>query len=659
MKLFLSFFLLIILNFSVYSQETEHQCAVSKIERFKNLNKISQVNYPGDSKIDIIYYKLDLRLTYSPNYLRGNVTVKAKADTNSISSFYLDLISVLTVDSVLLLNQPVSFNHSSDKLTIQLDRVYNQGEEFTVTIYYKGVPPSTGLGSFVFGSHNGQPAIWTLSEPYGAKDWWPCKDTPADKADSADIWITVSTDLIPVSNGNLTDVIVNGDGTHTYRWKVGYPIAQYLISLAIANYTEYKIYFHYSANDSLPVVNYIYPESFTQVKPQVDKTPLMLSVFSERFGPYPFLNEKYGHAQFGWGGAMEHQTISSMGAWSDGIIAHELAHQWYGDLITCKNWHHIWLNEGFATYSEALYLEATQGLNAYNTSINNRMNSAKNAVGTIYVQNISDVWEIFNSARSYAKGAVVLHMLRGIVGDSTFFNILRTYSYHPSVAYGVAVTEDFQAIAESVSGMDLNYFFQQWIYGENYPKYNVNWSKSQLNDSLWNLRLNISQLTNSNPAFFTMPVQIKVTRTGFADTLLTVFNNQQIQEFNIPVLGEINSVVFDPNNFILKTVNVTVDAEEGAGLPYKFALEQNYPNPFNPTTKIRYSVASDVKSQKSKVKLVVYDLVGNEIATLVDEEKSAGNYEIEFDASALTSGVYFFKLLSGNFVDVKKMILLK
>ncbi len=655
MKFLISFFLLII-NVLVYSQDSEHHCAISKIERFKSLNKITQINYPGDSKIDVKYYKLDLKITYSPNYLRGIVTVKAKTDTTSLSSFYLDLVNVLTVDSVTLNNQSVSFFHSSNKLNIQLDRVYNQGEEFSAMIYYRGVPPSTGLGSFVFGSHNGQPAIWTLSEPYGAKDWWPCKDTPADKADSADIWITVNTDLIPVSNGNLVDVIVNGDGTHTYKWKVSYPIAQYLISLAIANYTEYKIYYNYSPNDSLPVVNYIYPESFSQVKPQVDKTPTMLSVFSERFGPYPFLNEKYGHAQFGWGGAMEHQTISSMGAWSDGIIAHELAHQWYGDLITCKDWHHIWLNEGFATYSEALFIEATQGIAAYNTSINNRMNSAKNAVGTIYVQNISDVWEIFNSARSYAKGAVVLHMLRGIVGDSTFFNILRTYSYHPTVAYGVAVTEDFQAIAESVSGMDLDYFFQQWIYGENYPRYNVNWSKTQLNDSLWNLRLNISQLTNTNPVFFTMPIQIKVTRVGFADTLITVFNNQQNQEFNILIPGQINSMAFDPNNYILKNVNVTVDVDDGIEMPIQFVLEQNYPNPFNPSTKIRYVIPNEVRNLTT---LKIYDVLGNEVATLVNDYREAGSYEIEFDASALTSGVYFYKLTSGKFSDVKKMILIR
>ncbi|WP_290660959.1 T9SS type A sorting domain-containing protein [Ignavibacterium sp.] len=249
-------------------------------------------------------------------------------------------------------------------------------------------------------------------------------------------------------------------------------------------------------------------------------------------------------------------------------------------------------------------------------------------------------------------------MLRGIVGDSTFYDILRTYTYHPTVSYGVAVTEDFQAVAESVSGIDLDYFFQQWIYGENYPRYNVNWSKSQLNDSLWNLKLNISQLTNTNPLFFTMPVQIKVTRVGFADTLITVFNDQQNQEFNIPIRGQINSMAFDPNNYILKNLNVTVDVGDKIGSPNQFVLEQNYPNPFNPTTKIRYTIP-DVGSELAQTVLKVYNILGNEVATLVNEYREAGSYEIDFDASALTSGVYFYKLTNGNFSDVKKMILMR
>ncbi len=276
----------------------------------------------------------------------------------------------------------------------------------------------------------------------------------------------------------LESITPNGNGTHTYYWKNHYTIANYLISLAITNYTQYDTYYHYSPTDSMVITNFIYPENFNYVKPLVDETDEMIEVFADRYGEYPFIEEKYGHAEYQWGGAMEHQTCSSMGFWGIGVISHELAHQWYGDMITCKDWHHIWLNEGFATYSEAVYLEARDGKAAYDAQIACEMSYARDAQGTIWVQDITDVGQIFNGNRSYAKGSCVLHMLRGIVGDSTFFDIMRTYSADPSVSYGVATTEDFQAIAESVYGQDLDYFFQEWIYGENEPTYTVGWDKS-------------------------------------------------------------------------------------------------------------------------------------------------------------------------------------
>lgn len=658
--------LFVLFSIIAFSQIPEKSWVKFEQIRAEKLLKYENVNYPGDSRFDVKYYKIDLKILHTTQTVAGSVTIKAEADTLNVNSIFLDLVNQLVVDSILCNGSAVSFTRSSNKINIVLDNTYNTGEAFTLQVYYHGTPPSSGFGSFTFGSRSGgNPSIYTLSEPYGSKDWWPCKDTPADKADSADVWFTVLNPIKAISNGTLQEVIDNGDGTSTYKWKVGYPIAQYLLSLAATDYVEYTNYYNYSSTDSMPINHFIYPETFnTNLKNLLDKTPQMIEVFKQHFGEYPFITEKYGHAQFGWGGGMEHQTCSSMGAFGEGIISHELAHQWYGDAITCKDWHNIWLNEGFATYAEGVWIEAIQGKAAYNNYIANEMNSAKNAVGSVWVQDISSVNSIFNYARSYAKGAVILHMLRGVVGDSTFYNILRTYTYHPTVSYGVAVTEDFQAIAENVSGMDLDYFFQQWIYGENYPRYNVNWSKSQLNDSLWNLKINISQLTNTNPVFFTMPVQIKVTRIGKPDTLFTIFNDQQAQEFDIVINGEINSMIFDPDNFILKNLNVTVDVNDKSFAPYKFALEQNYPNPFNPTTKIRYSIPGDVKTRYS-VSLRIYDVLGNEVATLVNEEKPAGIYEVEFstgsfgDASNFSSGIYYYRLQAGSFNEAKKMTLIK
>lgn len=515
---------LFLLTTVVFPQQNYKPWIKAEQSQYEKDIALSKIQYPGDSQIDVTYYGLNLKVTSNPQYLSGNVIIGIKADTISLSSCFIDLRNALSVDSVLLNGSPAIYNHTNNKINITLDHIYTKGDPFTVNIYYQGVPGSSGFGSFEFSSHNGTPVIWSLSEPYGAPDWFPCKDSPADKADSSDMWITVDPGLTAVSNGTLESVTGSIKTNRTFHWKNHYPIDHYLISLAITNYYEYDTYFHYGKTDSMLISHFVYPEDFNDVKPYLDETANMIKVFSDRYGLYPFIKEKYGHAEFGWGGGMEHQTCTSLGAFGTSIISHELSHQWFGDKITCKDWHHIWLNEGFATYSEAVYIEAKSGKAAYDSQIQNEMNNAKNAQGSIWVQDISNVNEIFNSSRSYSKGACVLHMLRGIVGDSVFFNIMRSYASDPNFAYGTATTEDFQAVAESVSGKNLDYFFQEWIYGENYPHYTVGWSKTQINGDLYKISLNISQSINTNPSFFTMPVKVKI-NTALADTVVTLFND--------------------------------------------------------------------------------------------------------------------------------------
>jgi aminopeptidase N len=621
-------------------------------ENFVKMRELSKMMYPGDSKIDITYYGLDLTVTTSPNYLTGNVIIGVKTDTTSLNTCFLDLRNILTVDSVLLNGTDAVYSHSSNKINITLDHTYSQGEPFTLRVYYHGVPGSSGFGGFLFDSHNGTPVISTLSESYSGPYWWPQKDTPADKADSSDVWITVASNLIPVSNGTLQSIVDNGNGTHTYHWKEHYPIAAYLISLAITNYIQYNTYYNYSPTDSMIITHFIYPENFNYVKPFADATAGMIEVYSNRYGQYPFIQERYGHAEFSWGGSMEHQTCTSMGFWGTWVVAHELAHQWYGDMITCKDWHHIWLNEGFATYSEAVYVEAINGKAAYDSYIANEMSSAKNAVGTIWVQDITNEYEIFDGAREYSKGGCVLHMLRGIVGDSTFFDIMRTYSDEPNLKYGAATTEDFQAVAESVYGQDLNYLFQEWIYGENEPSYTVGWNKSLVGGDIYHVIINIYQAVNTNPVYFTMPVQIRL-NTTLGDTTVTLFNDAQTQNFQFDIVGNPQSIVFDPGNWILKNTTIVTEVKD-LNIPVQYNLSQNYPNPFNPSTTIEYSIP-----QSGTVTLKVFNVLGKEVATLVNGQNEAGKHIVNFDATNFNSGVYFYKIEAGSFVETKKMILLK
>jgi aminopeptidase N len=627
---------------------------------FPNI-KPAKILYPGDSTIDATYYKLDLTVTYNPDYLTGIVTVNAKSTSQGLKTFFLDLKNALTVDSVISNGNKLGINHSNDKLYITLDTTYNTGSNFSVIIYYQGIPVTSGYGGFVFDSLSNSKSfsIWTLSEPYAASNWWPCKDTPGDKVDSSAVWITCSDSLTAASNGLLQEVDDNNNGTHTFKWKNSYPIAQYLISMAVSDYTVYTIYYKYTQTDSMPVINYVYPDQFNASKSSIDKVPNMLKIYSGYYGQYPFIKEKYGQAQFGWGGGMEHQTITSLSSFDEDLEAHELAHQWFGDKVTCADWQDIWLNEGFATYSEAVYFGASRGADTYNNMILSDMNAAKGAVGPVYVQNISSVNSIFDYDRSYAKGAVILHMLRGIVGDSTFFNILRAYNSSPGLAYNVATTSDFENVADSVSHLDLRYFFNEWVYGENYPSYTVTWNYHSAGNNIYDITVNVNQSTNSNPVFFTMPIQIKINfDTG--DTTITIVNNLQKQQFEILVNKLPRYITIDPNNYILKNLSMldSIDLTK----PFSFNLEQNYPNPFNPSTEIDYTIPVQSKGF-IPVRLVVYDMLGRQVAVLVNQKQSAGTYKIKFpsasSAKAFSSGVYIYSLTAGDYHSVKKMMLLK
>ncbi len=641
-------FVLFSLFFATLFSQQEKKWNEYESQIFFHQNAIAKINYSGDENIDVTYYKLNLIISHTPQNLSGKITISAKSTVPNLQSIFLDCSNTLIVDSITINNSNTNFTRIIDTLKITLDKTYNVGETITIVVTYHGTPVTNGFGSFAFGTHNNVPAIWTLSEPYGAKDWWPCKNTPADKADSSDVWITVDTSLTPVSNGTLIEILKNNNGTHTYKWKNSYPIAHYLISLAITNYTLYTNYYHYSLTDSMSITHYIYPENFFAVKENLDKTPEMLKVFSEKFGEYPFIKEKYGHAQFGWGGAMEHQTISSMGNFGEHVIAHELAHQWFGNKITCKNWQNIWLNEGFARYSEGLWKEEKYGRSTYDDFIIENMTAAKSARGTMYVQDVNNIGEIFSGIRTYSKGAIVLHMLRGIVGDENFFTILKNYLTHPLLAYNVATTEDFQSVVENVYGSSLNYFFQEWIYGENYPKYILSWDKKLIKDNLYNLSLTIQQEINTAPAFFTMPIKIKVERITGMDTIITVFNNQQIQKFSFTITDEPTNVIFDPYNDILKTIF------KESSVPFFYSLKQNFPNPFNPTTTIEYEIPTN-----TYVVMKLYDILGREVRTLVNVPLKAGKYSLKVDASSLSNGVYFYTLSAKDFFDVKKMVVVK
>ncbi len=620
----------------VRDSHEEKELARSEAGRAQALASMLREVPSGERSYDVTYYKLDLRIDTDPTRISGAVTIRAFSRSGSLQSATLDLVNSMTIDSVRVDGIATSVTQNPMSVDISLGAVKPDGSAFTMVVYYHGIPSTSGFGSFASTTTpGGSPWIWTLSEPYGARDWWPSNDHPTDKADSVDVWITVPGTLKAGSQGILEGVLSNPDGTKTYRWKHRYPIATYLVSLAISDYSEYSFWFKHSPTDSMEVLNYMLPGT------PVGSLPLtvgMLEIFSELFGPYPFLKEKYGHAQFGWGGAMEHQTMTSTGSTGEAIIAHELAHQWFGDMITLETWPHIWLNEGFATYGQILYVEQQYGQAAYANEIASRMQLAKTATTSLYVSDTSNIGLLFSNALVYSKGAIVLHMLRHVVGDSLFFVGLRAYASDPALQYGTATTEDLQSVFEAATGRNLGFFFSEWVYGELYPQYAYSWGSSTAVGG-HQVVVGITQTTGtSNPTFFTMPVDVKVVGLT-ADTTIVVFNDQPTQTFSVTVPFAPTNVILDPGNWILKeSTGFQVAVKDGQIVPVRYELDQNFPNPFNPVTTIRFGLAA-----RSRVELEIFDVVGRRIATLVDDTREAGFYSEVWNAR-VPSGTYFYRV---------------
>lgn len=626
----------------VFTQDAAMQHAI----RFSDSS-----NLLSDSTINVTYYGLDLTISLHPGLLTGIITMNATIAVNSSHSISLDASNNLQIDSITCDNTNTVFSHASDKITIQLPRLFSRGEKITIVSYYHVSNSGTGVGSLTFGSHDGRPSIYSLSEPYGTKDWWICKDTPSDKADSADIIITAPANLTAVSNGKLQSVVVNNNGAKTTHWHVSYPIAQYLISVAVSDFAEYKQHFKYSTTDSMEVTHYIYPENLSDALPALVKTVDMLKLFSSLFGPYPFLREKYGHAQFGWGGGMEHQTVSSMGRFTESLISHELAHQWFGDMVTNNNWQDIWLHEGFATYGEALYIENTSGTEAYSRFIDEKMTTAKGAKGSVYVNDISDISNIFNYARSYAKGCVILHTLRSIIGDSIFFTALKTYLNAPENKYGTATTENFISAVNSSSKQNLRYFFNEWIYDSGFPLYEIYWDKIK-NNSNYTVTISVYQNNFQGNQLFVMPLKVRIFGNG-TDTTVNLFNNAVNQSFTVNCSFLPLGIVFDPDNSILKSA-VVFNADTPVDSPAGFTLFQNYPNPFNSGTTISFYLQAP-----QTVSIEVFKVDGGLAKLLGPAGYSRGLHKFSFESSGLPSGIYFYKIKTENGSSVKKMILLR
>lgn len=632
--------LLLVSTFALsFAQQQETLDKIVNAEMKSAQKQMNLTVNPNTQNYDVTYHKLEFNVDPAVYFVSGKITTTYTALAN-MSTLTFDLANELTVSSVKQNNQNLTFvQNGNNELVITLPSTQPSGTAATVEVTYSGAPPVNGFRAFTTEVRgNGSNTLYTLSEPFGARDWWPCKQDLNDKVNSIDVFITAPSQYIAVSNGiEPESPIING-ANKTTHFHHGYPIPAYLICMAVTDYTVYTQTAG-TAPDTFPVINYLYPESFnTNLQTQLDQTPLILDLYKNLFEIYPFHNEKYGHAQFGWGGGMEHTTVSFMVGFDRQLIAHEMGHQWFGDKITCGSWKDIWLNEGFATYLADLVIENFDGSAAFVTDKTNMINYITSQTGgAVYLTDTeaTDVNRIFSSRLTYNKGAMVLNMLRLKLGDTKFFQGMKEYLADVNLAYNYALTPDFKSHMETAYGGDLTEFFNDWIYNQGYPSYNItaqNWGAGQVKVTVNQTQSNVSV------SYFEMPLPLRFTSsTGQTfDTMVdNTFNNQQ---FIISVPFTINSVAFDVKKDIISKNNTVTLGNETFDLEKAITI---YPNPVNNEIHIQMPASIAIE----KIRLF------NTIGQLVQE-----NDTLDFSVATLPSGVLYIEIETSQGTFHKKII---
>ena len=626
-----------------FSQTTPQKNFIEKLAMSEQKSAASFVkapkNYNGDN-YDLKYHRMNWNIDPDTLFISGEVTSYFVTIKSLVNQIRFDFSSVMTVDSVMYHTTKITFSHnSSDTLLINLPSSLSLHQLDSVSVYYHGSPIQDGFGSFVKSVHDSIPIIWTLSEPFGAKDWWPCKNNLSDKIDSIDVYITTPKQYRSASNGMLVSEVINGN-LKTAHWKHRYPIATYLVALAVTNYQTFSLYAKNGA-DSIQVLNYIYPESMADAQNRVPAVIQSIETYEKLFIPYPFAKERYGHAQFGWNGGMEHQTMTFINSFGQDLMAHELAHQWIGDMITCGNWHEIWLNEGFATYWQGLTLQHDYPT-AWQPWIQDQINSiVSKPGGSVYCYDTTDVNNIFDSRLQYCKGAMVLNMLRWLIGDSAFFKGMRAYLTDTNLTYKYACSDNFISHMESASNTSLTEFFNEWLYNEGYPTYSIscNYSSSS-NDA--QLIINQTQSMPTSVNYFKMPVPIEF-KDATHDTIIVFNNTFSGQQYLFNPGFKPDSIFFDPQLRIVSANNsLILNINE-----YSFTNDISiFPNPVSDFLNIKFL---NNKFQKAEI----YDINGRLVYPAITNISTNNEYKI--NVSHLSSGIYFLKAIIGNNVLIKKI----
>lgn len=655
MKKSLLLVLAVITGFAAIAQ-SQHTCATTKTRSYERILKKTRAGLADNAlmaRYDVHWYFLDLNIERNSTIISGNTTIGAITSA-ATDTFCFELNSSLTIDSILYQNASIPFAHtnSSDICYAKPVTTIPANTNVSIKIYYHGDASVVGGSAIGNGFTTdtsptwSNSVTWSLSEPYSAREWFPCKQSLQDKADSVQVYVTTDDQNKVGSNGILQGVDIFPSNKVRYRWKSNYITDYYLISIAVAKYVDYTTWAKPAAlaGDSIEILNYVYDNSacLPYFKPIIDSTAMMIEYFSDKLGLYPFHAEKYGHAMAPFSGGMEHQTMSSMGFFNFGLVAHELMHQWFGDYVTCSTWSDIFINEGFASYGAYMATEHFKGLGVARTLMQDVHDDVMDQPGgSIYFTDTSNVNRIFSGRLSYDKGNAVIHSLRFELGDSVFFAGLKNFL--TQYAFGNAGINDFKLSMENTSSKNLTDFFNQWIYGEGYPII----SASYFSD-LSNLYLKIEHAVSSSTPTFITPLEIKCNSVINGDTTIRIDVTSNNDTYVIPMTKIINGIEIDPNNWILnRDSTITLDPSLIGLSTANLALAKGlniYPNPTN-------SVFTLESSLNATYTATIRNLLGVPIYTFTSDKVSK-----KIDLSNYASGIYLLEINSQTARVVKKII---
>lgn len=625
-----------------------HTCPVHNLTGVDYENRL---NEKWLSAYDVKFYDLHLAVSNTSTHITGKASILLET-VRELDTLVLELQDALSVSGVSISDQIhdpqfvdlTGYQHVNHAIYIPLDRRRNPSEQFLIRIEYAGEAGQergffAGITSAVDPGY-GFPVTYTLSEPLNAKDWFPVKQVLEDKIDS--VWVHLQCDqqLMAASNGLLESIELLDPDTHVFHWHTRYPMAYYLLSFAVADYRDFSFNASLSGEgDSVLVQNYVYDtdQVLLEWEDDIRATGDMITLFSDLLMDYPFWQEKYGHAMAPMGGGMEHQTMTTIHDFSFYLVAHELAHQWFGDYITCGNWQDIWINEGFASYMEYVAAQRLLGQQAADGWMANAMSIALGETeGSVYVpmEGVEDTYRLFDYGLSYKKGAILLHMIRyRLNDDERFFLVLRNYL--DQYGSGLALGADFMEILEAESNIDFSCFFEQWYYGEGFPRFNLQWY--QEGDSLMIHSEQVSSAPHITP-FFATPFDLEIWQADGTNHRVRLMQDAPEEDYSVAVEGVVEEILFDPDTWLLKTVTVNHQIPPDQKFVYG-------PNPVSEELYIQFKNTSQIDE------ILITTLSGQEVIryNLVDNP-------VTINMSALADGPYLLVIQDADQTYLERVV---